>query len=161
MRCDIGRHSSDIQRTASCYQTTMRLSAKSDRLPSEGRTGCSRVPHEVLGQQQRCTHSSERLALTVSNPTRGSSERLRDCRRTPSIACTRSCRSPVKNTSTPWTFSTRFGRRPVPSYIASILLLAKCLTAPDVFSKYVNACIWGWPSITLATTRLGRRHKAP
>src|ERR1700712_6125749 len=36
MRCDIGRHSSDIQRTASCYQTTMRLSAKSDRLPSEG-----------------------------------------------------------------------------------------------------------------------------
>jgi CheY-like chemotaxis protein len=26
-------------------------------------------------------------------------------------ACTSSCRSPVKNTSTPWTFSTRFGRR--------------------------------------------------
>jgi hypothetical protein len=30
-----------------------------------------------------------------------------------------------------------------------------------VFSKFVNACIWGWSSTTLVTTRLGRRHKAP
>ncbi|OXC78563.1 IS66 family transposase [Caballeronia sordidicola] len=37
---------------------------------------------------------------------------------------------------------------------------AECLMTPDVFSKYVNACTWGWPSTTSATTRLDRRRKA-
>jgi len=65
------------------------------------------------------------------------------------------------NTSTPWTCSTRFGRRPAPSYIGSISPLAKCLTTPDVFLKCVNACTWEWPSTTLTTIRLDRRHRAP
>jgi hypothetical protein len=50
-------------------------------------------------QLQRCTHSSVRLALTVSNPTCGLSERL-NCRRIPSIACTNCCRSPARHLNT-------------------------------------------------------------
>jgi hypothetical protein len=73
---------------------------------------------------------SRRLTSMVSNPTRGSNERLSNCRRISSIVSMNSRRSSAENTSTSRTLATRLGMRLTMSYIASILLLAKSQTTP-------------------------------